>query len=89
MPHGSFLPWIEQEFGMSDRAANRFMNVATEYGAKSARLAGLGLEAMYELAAPSSPPEVQAEVERRIAAGELVLLGFSDLHTFAGRMHDG
>ncbi|HEU4805425.1 MAG TPA: DUF3102 domain-containing protein, partial [Nitrobacter sp.] len=65
LPHGSFLPWIEAEFGMSGRAANRFMNVADAYGGKSDRLADLGLEAMYELAAPSTSPEVQAEVERR------------------------
>jgi hypothetical protein len=39
---------------------------------KSAAPAGLGIEAPYELAAPSTPPEVQAEVERRIVAGEII-----------------
>jgi hypothetical protein len=39
---------------------------------KFASLASLNLEAMYELAAPSTPEEVRNEVERRVAAGELV-----------------
>jgi len=30
------------------------------------------MHALTELAAPSTPPEVQAEVERCIAAGEIV-----------------
>jgi hypothetical protein len=67
-PHGSFLPWIEAEFAMSERAAPRFMEVGREYADKSASVAGLNSAALYELAAPSTPPEVQAEVERRIAA---------------------
>jgi len=48
------------------------MNVATAYGGKPARLADLKLEALYELAAPSSPHEVREEIERRIAAGEIM-----------------
>jgi hypothetical protein len=33
LPHGSFLPWIEAEFEMTDRTARRFMSVAD--GSKS------------------------------------------------------
>jgi hypothetical protein len=42
----------------------------------------LPLAALYELAAPSTPPEVQAEVERRIAEGEIIgRRGVSSLDT--------
>jgi hypothetical protein len=39
---------------------------------KSNTMLHLDPTALYELAAPSTPPEVQAEVERRIAAGEII-----------------
>jgi Protein of unknown function (DUF3102) len=72
LPHGSFLPWIEAEFAMSRHTADRLMNVAEAYGSKSSSVQHLSLTALYELAAPSTPPEVQAEVERRVAAGEII-----------------
>jgi hypothetical protein len=36
---------------------------------RTANVADLGLQALYELSAPSTPPEVREEIERRIAAG--------------------
>jgi hypothetical protein len=71
LPHGMFLPWIATEFDMHEQSARRFMQVADRFG-KSNIVLDLPLTALYELAAPSTPPEVQAEVERRVAAGELV-----------------
>ena len=71
LPHGQFLPWIASEFEMHEQSARRFMQVAERYG-KSNTMLDLTPTALYELAAPSTPPEVQAEVERRIAAGEIV-----------------
>ncbi len=70
--HGQFGGWLKTEFGMSERSALRFMQVATRFSAKSARLADLRPEALYELAAPSTPDEVIAAVEAKVAAGELV-----------------
>jgi hypothetical protein len=35
----------------------------------------LSMAALRELAAPSTPPEVREEIERRIAAGEIVSAG--------------
>jgi hypothetical protein len=67
LPHRMFLPWIESEFGMSERPARKMMNVATTFAAKSAPYADLTLQAIYELAAPSTPEEVRTEVERRMA----------------------
>lgn len=72
LPHGSFLPWIEAEFGMHQTTANRFMHVATHYGSKVSTVLNLDPSALYELAAPKTPPEVREEVERLIAAGEVV-----------------
>jgi hypothetical protein len=69
--HGWFLPWIEAEFGMTRMTASRFMGVAEKFG-KSNTMLHLDPTALYELAAPSTPPEVQIEVERRIAAGEII-----------------
>ncbi len=74
LPHGQFLPWIEAEFGMGDRTARRFMDVARVFGSKMDSLSDLNVtnEALYELAAPKTPLEVREEVERMIEAGEVV-----------------
>lgn len=64
LPHGSFLPWIEAEFGMSDQTARRFMDVGRVYGTKSNIVLDLTPTALYELAAPKTPLEVREEVEK-------------------------
>jgi len=70
LPHGSFLPWIEAEFGMSERSARNFMAVAERYAGKSAIVADLNPTALYALA--SAEPDIQARIEEMIAAGEVV-----------------
>lgn len=70
--HGNFLPWIEAEFGMSDRTARRFISVANNMSGKLASLSNLGREAIYALAAPETPPEVREQVEERASKGEKV-----------------
>jgi hypothetical protein len=47
------------------------MHGADRFGNSNTMLV-LSVTALYELAAPSTPPEAQTEVERRVAAGELV-----------------
>lgn len=69
LPHGAFIPWIESEFGMSERSARRIMSVADRFAGKTASLADLKPEALYELAAPSTPPEVRADVEALLVDG--------------------
>jgi len=59
LTHGSFLLWIEAEFGMSESAANKMMNVTRVYGAKSVAITDLPLTALYELAAPKTRLEVR------------------------------
>lgn len=70
--HGNFLPWIEAEFGMTDRTARNFMSVAETFGSKSEIVSDFTPTILYALAAPSTPDDVvQAAVER--AARELAL----------------
>jgi Protein of unknown function (DUF3102) len=70
--HGNFLSWIHREFKMADKSAQRFMSVAERFGDKFDSVSNLTLTALYELAAPSTPEEVRAEVAERAAAGESV-----------------
>jgi hypothetical protein len=70
LPHGAFHKWIEAESELSIRTAQRCMNVASEFGAKYAAAAHLGVMALDMLA--SAAPEVQAELERRVAAGDIL-----------------
>jgi hypothetical protein len=72
LPHGIFLPWIETEFEMHEQSARRFMQVADRFG-KSNTMLDLTPTALYELAAPSTPPEVQAEVARTVSRAEVRL----------------
>lgn len=58
LPHGMFGKWIEGEFGMSDRSARDFMNIAQRLNGKSAPGADLGMRILRELSAPSTPDEV-------------------------------
>lgn len=71
--HGQFGPWLRAEFDMSERTAQKFMLIASRYGARiSAVPADLGIEALAELAASSTPDEIREAVEAKVAAGELV-----------------
>jgi len=72
LPHGMFLPWIDAEFGMTDRTALNFTRVADKYGTKSEIVSDLTASALYELAAPSTPPEIRDRVEEMIVDGEKV-----------------
>ena len=65
---GAFHAWIEAEFGWQERLAQRFMSIATKFGnADRSNLTGLSMHALTELAAPSTPPEIREEIERRTA----------------------
>ena len=72
LPHGEFLPWVDQKFGMAKRSAQRFIQVAQQYEGKSVTMAHFQPSVVYELAAPSTPDEVREVVEQRAAEGESV-----------------
>jgi len=70
--HGNFLPWIEREFGMSEDTAQNLMRVAANIGDQIPNGSVFQPTVLYELAAPSTPPEVRTEVIERVKAGETV-----------------
>ena len=64
--HGGWLPWLEREFGWSDRHARRFMEVH-QFAGKSDKLSNLDLpvSGFFLLAAPSTSDEARHEVIRQ------------------------
>jgi hypothetical protein len=69
--HGGWLPWLEREFGWSDKTAERFMAVH-RLGMKFDNLSDLEVpvSSLYFLTAPSTPDEARTEVIARAEAGE-------------------
>ncbi len=70
--HGNWLPWLEREFGWTDKTAERFMSASQLFGGKIDKLSNLDIpvSGLYLLAQPSLPPEVRTEVIDRAEAGE-------------------
>jgi hypothetical protein len=61
VPHGDWMGWLAQQFGLSASAAENFMRVARlseRLGGQFAALANLPAAALYELSARSTPPEL-------------------------------
>ena len=62
LQHGQFTAWLEAEFGLSERTAQRYMRVAEVFGAKADSVSDLPTTTLHQLAAhprhrwtPSSP----------------------------------
>ncbi len=70
--HGLFTEWLAQTFPFTERTAQRWMNAAEQYGAKSEVTSVLKSEVLLLLAAPSMPEEVRDEIEARAVAGERI-----------------
>lgn len=73
LAHGEWAGWLEREFAMDERTAQRLMTLGRRFGrAKSEelQLEGFSATALYELAAPSTPDEVVEEVAREAKAGK-------------------
>ena len=82
LPHGQFLPWIEQSFEMSEDSAARFMAVAARFGNQIPQLAEFAPSVLYLLAAPSTPTTV------REAAIEAAQRGEKVTHAIIKRLRD-
>jgi hypothetical protein len=69
--HGNWLPWLEQEFGWTDKTAENFINVY-KLASKFENFSNLDLplSGLYLLAAPSTPESAKTEVIERATAGE-------------------
>ena len=72
--HGNWLPWLEREFGWTERTAQRFMQIS-ELLRKNDTLSDLDLPigSLSLLAQRSTPEEVRGEVFARAKAGEKLL----------------
>lgn len=76
--HGEWLPWLEREFGWTDRHARRFMQVADAFG-KSDNLSNLNeltidASALYLLAKTQEREDCRRHVQQGCAVNALVLL---------------
>jgi hypothetical protein len=71
--HGNWLPWLDREFGWTEKTAERFMSVHALAG-KSDNLSNLDLpiSGLYLLAAPSTPKEARDAIIERAQGGEPV-----------------
>jgi hypothetical protein len=58
LPHGKFGQWISM-IGMSPSTANSAMWVAKEFGPKFTTVGNLPVKLLYQLAAPSTSPQVK------------------------------
>jgi len=74
LSHGQFGPWLEAEFGWSDRTARKFMVVAEQFGSKTELISDLAITptAAYLLTAPSAPFEARQVALDRAQSGEKV-----------------
>jgi hypothetical protein len=74
--HGNWLPWLEKEFGWTDKTAENFMNVARFSADKIETVSNLNLpmRGLYLLAKPSTPETAKQEAISRAEAGEPVTL---------------
>jgi Protein of unknown function (DUF3102) len=71
LPHGQFLPWLEAEFQWHRDTANKFMNVAEQFGGcEMSKISTFAPSALYLLSAPSTPESARVEAMDRATAGE-------------------
>jgi hypothetical protein len=60
--HGHFETWLRAEFGMTDRHARRFMNVAERFGDIADKMSVFSVSVLYELATASTSDNVIDQV---------------------------
>lgn len=83
---GTFVAWVEREFGITERMAQHLMNVARRFGDRAEKLSGLKRTVLYMLAAPSTPDDVVAALVARHEAGEAVQV--KDVETLKREVED-
>lgn len=74
LPHGAFGPWLDREFGWTDRTAQKLMRIAEVFGGKAEVASVLGTETLYALATDATPEDVRAAFVARAEAGGSVTL---------------
>jgi hypothetical protein len=76
LPHGEYSHWLDIEFGLSERMAQRFVSVYERLGAKTDKLSLLPPSTLYLLAAPSTPDEAIQTVEKHLDIGERLSVAY-------------
>jgi Protein of unknown function (DUF3102) len=73
--HGHWLPWLDREFGWTDKTAENFINVYKLSG-KLENFSNLELpiSGLYSLAAPSTPEMAKTDIIKRAQSGEVIPL---------------
>lgn len=62
LPYGNFGDWVEEELNIGRRTAERILSVARRFEGKDDTVSHLPATVLYELAAPSTPPELVDDV---------------------------
>ncbi|HMN26821.1 MAG TPA: DUF3102 domain-containing protein [Caldilineaceae bacterium] len=76
LPHGEYTQWLDIEFSLSERMAQRFVNVYDRLGPKTDKLSVLPPSTLYLLAAPSTPDAAIRAVEKQIERGKRVSVAY-------------
>jgi hypothetical protein len=71
--HGSFGQYLQSEFDMTERTAQRYMAAAERFGGKSDTVSNLPPTLVYKLAAKSTPEDVVRQVIERSHNGRPML----------------
>jgi hypothetical protein len=72
-PHGTWLPWLEENFGWMEMTATRYMRVAQTFKSfKSNSVLTIDSSALYLLAGPRVPQTIRDEATERAAQGEKI-----------------
>lgn len=70
LKHGQWLPWLETEFGWTDRTARKLMLVHESFKSEQYSDLEIDVSALYLISAPKTPEPVRKEVIARAQAGE-------------------
>jgi hypothetical protein len=70
LDHGQFSRWVEDGVGIQARTARNYMNARLALSHKRETISHLRPAAVYQLAAPSTPPQVVDAVLSRVEDGE-------------------
>lgn len=70
LPHGEYLPWVQQACGLKPRYAQQLVHASEWVNAQGiAHLEGVGIETLFLLSADTTPEDVREWVMERCAAG--------------------
>ncbi|MCP4352615.1 MAG: DUF3102 domain-containing protein [Desulfobacterales bacterium] len=72
LDHGHWLPWLNKEFGWSDKSARNFMDVSRRFNSVDLVDLDIGKSALYLLASNSTPDSAVEEALELAESGEKI-----------------